>query len=185
MDPIEEAVIGDLERRGFECRRFSKRELRAGKTPDCRVYRDGAFSFYLEIKEVASSHWLGGARPDPVFNRLTDDIHTAVKQFDAVNPDHDEPNVLAIVNNDQACGSLDLIGVVTGHAMLQGGGTAPIYQSFSEGRIRDEKRRVDLFLWYDSRKSDQLFFTMFEKRHFAKLCLLFEIDPGSVPTLGA
>ena len=35
---------------------------------------------------------------DPTFNRLTDDVHQAVKQFDAVNKGQKYPNVLAFVN---------------------------------------------------------------------------------------
>ena len=50
----------------------------------------------------------GGAKNDPTFNRLTIDIHTAVKQFDAVNPDVASPNVLTFVNHEPQCGFLDL-----------------------------------------------------------------------------
>lgn len=185
MTNSESSVVQDLETRGFECRRFSKKELRAGKTPDRRVFKDGQLAFFLEIKEIVENRWFGGARADPIFNRLADDIHTAVQQFDAVNPGHQMPNVLALVNNDIMCGSLDLIGVVTGHLLLDGGGSAPIYTNYSEGRIRDEKRRVDLYLWYDPRKANQMFFNMFDRRHLVHVSRLFGVDPEVIPMVGA
>ena len=36
---------------------------------------------------------VGGGRPDPTFNRIARNIVKAVKQFDAVNPDHSLSNV--------------------------------------------------------------------------------------------
>ena len=183
MVSAEDTVVEDLEARGFKCRKFSKRELRQGKTPDRRVFRDGQFAFFLEIKEIAEDRWVGGGRPDPIFNRLTDDIHQAVQQFDAVNADRQVPNVLALVNNDAACGSLDLIGVITGHLRLEGGGWVPIYMNCSEGRIRDEKHRVDLYLWYDAKKANQMFFSSFDRRRMDRVSALFGVNSDSIPQL--
>ncbi len=100
MDPDEEKVKKYLEERGFTCKRFSKKETRAGKTPDFRVFRNGDFVFFCEVKSSPKDYWLdkllegappgqivGGGRSDPIFNRLTTDIHSAVKQVEAVNPD--------------------------------------------------------------------------------------------------
>lgn len=159
--------------------------MRASKTPDCRVFKQGQFAFYLEVKEIAASHWVRGARPDPIFNRLTDDIHKAVQQFEAVNANRAVPNVLALVNNDPACGSLDLIGVITGHLLLEDGETAPIYKNYSEGRIRSDKFKVDAYLWFDSRNANQIFLNMADRRHLARVGELFGLDPNSVPTIGA
>src|SRR5258708_2014233 len=112
MDPDEKRINDYFENCGLAAERFSKVETRAGKTPDFRVFRDGEFLFYCEVKSSPEDRWLddqlnnaspdelvGEARNDPVFNRLTSDIHEAVKQFDAVNKDHKYPNVLALVNH--------------------------------------------------------------------------------------
>lgn len=127
MDPDEDRVGGYLEDRGFTAKRFSKAEARAGKTPDFRVFRNGEFLFYCEVKSSPEDRWLdehlnnaapgelvGGLRNDPIFNRLTSDIHGAVKQFDAINKDQKHPNILALVNHDDTCGFNDLLGILTG-----------------------------------------------------------------------
>src|SRR5216684_7048277 len=78
--------------------RFSKEERREGKTPDFRVFAQSELVAYCEAKHVQRDEWLdkqlenaqpleivGGMRLDPIFNRLTAHIHTATKQFAAVN----------------------------------------------------------------------------------------------------
>jgi len=105
--------------------------------------------------------------------------------LDAVNPDRAVPSVLVQVNNDDRCGSLDLIGLVTGRLLLEGSDAVPIYVKYSEGRIRTEKFRVDLYLWYDARRVNQLVFNMADRRHLAKTDELFDVDPDSIPTISA
>lgn len=184
MTNSESIVIRELENYGLRCERFTKAEMRTHKTPDLRVYRGEEFAFYCEIKEIARDPWLGGLRSDPIFNRLTDDIHTAVKQFDTVNPDLVDSNVLAFVNNDRMCGALDLIGVITGHLLTEGGGAAPIYLNYSEGRIKDEKHRINLYLWFDAFKANKVLFNMFDKRHLDRLCDYFGYDAEQLPVIG-
>jgi hypothetical protein len=183
MPDAENRVISEFERYSLRCARFSKKDLRARKTPDLIVHHRGDFAFFCEIKEIASDPWLGGLRSDPIFNRLTDDIHTAVKQFDSVNPDLRHPNVLAFVNNDEKCGALDLVGVITGHLLTEGGGAAPTYFKFSEGRILDEKNRIHLYLWFDSFKANKVLFNKVDKRHLTRLCGYFGHDPEQIPDI--
>ena len=85
MNEPEDIVVAQLEAWGFRCEPFTKRDLRATKTPDRRVYREEEFAFFLEVKEVATDDFAGGVRNDPKFNRLASDIHEAVKQFDAMS----------------------------------------------------------------------------------------------------
>lgn len=184
MNNAENIVTTELEKYGLQCESFSKGEMRNRKTPDRRVYRDQEFAFFLEIKEIAHDSWLSGVRPDPIFNRLTDDINTTVKQFDSVNPDLKHPNVLAFVNNDRMCGSLDLIGVFTGHLLLENGGMAAVYLNYSEGRIREKKNRIHLYLWFDSFKANKIFFNKADERHFIHLCKFFGFEPESVQDIG-
>jgi hypothetical protein len=102
----EQQVKTFLERRQLTVGGFSKAEMRAGKTPDFRVSRDGRLLFLCEVKSSPKDRWLdhrleeappgrvvGGIRKDPIFNRLAGDVHDAVKQFDAVNQaqSHPEP----------------------------------------------------------------------------------------------
>src|SRR5213595_3426775 len=109
-----------LARRDFRTERFARAEMASSKTPDFRVYKGSDFTFYCESKHVQHDDWLdkqlataapleivGGARPDPIFNRLTVHIHEAAKQFGAVNPDRGVPNVLIFTNSDAQCGFPD------------------------------------------------------------------------------
>jgi len=185
MNDTEEFVANELSKHGLICQRFSKSEIKKRKTPDYRVYRNNQFEFYCEVKEIKKDEWTQGLRNYPIFNRLTDDIHAAVKQFDAVNPDNDAPNVLAFVNNDHMCGSLALVGVLTGCLLLEGGGMAEIYQKYSNGRIKTEKDRIHLYLWYDTFKANKVLFNQKNDIHFKRLCNCFNIDPDSIKPINA
>lgn len=76
----------------------------------------------MQVNSAAPGELVGGARNDPIFNRLTADIHEAVKQFDAVNRDQEYPNVLALVNHDDMCGFNDVLGILTGNFYASDGG---------------------------------------------------------------
>lgn len=193
MDIDEERVKRYLEDRGLTAERFSKGEKRAGKTPDFRVFRNGEFLFYCEVKSSPEDRWLneqlndaapdelvGGLRNDPIFNRLTVDIHEAVKQFDAVNRDQKHPNILALVNHDDMCGFNDLLAILTGNFYANDGAAHPIYRQFSHGRIKNEKGKVHLFIWLDDHKPDRLLFSQTDEAHHATLCAAFGVKQNKI-----
>jgi hypothetical protein len=193
MGPDEERVKGYLEDRELTAERFSKADTRAGKTPDFRVFRKGEFQFYCEVKSSPEDRWLddqlnnaetgelvGGDRNDPIYNRLTSDIHESMKQFDAVNKDQKYPNVLALVNHDDICGFNDLLGILTGNFYANDGTAHPIYRQFSHGRIKDEKRNIHLFIWLDDHNSDLLLFSQTDEAHHAALCNTFGVQPNEI-----
>jgi hypothetical protein len=145
---------------GLRVERFTKAEMQQGRTPDFRVFTGDELACYCEVKTAQEDEWLdkqmaaappltlaGGARPDPTYNRISSQIHSAVGQFDAVNPAMDLPNVLAIVNGDDGAGITDLIAVLTGNAYCESGEVWPMFRECSQGRIREEKLRVHLYLW--------------------------------------
>lgn len=198
FDPDEDKVKKYIEERGLSCKRFSKEETRAGKTPDFRVFQDGEFGFFCEVKSSPKDRWLdkqlenappgeivGGGRSDPIFNRLTTDLHSALKQFEAVNPVQEWPNVLALVNHDDMCGFNDLIGILTGNFYSDSGNVHPIYKQFSEGRIKDEKGKIHLFLWLDDFKPDRLLFSQTNHELHLRLCELFKINMNEIKQIGS
>ncbi len=128
---------------------------------------------------------VGGARPDPTHNRITGQIHNAVGQFDAVNPAMEHPNVLAIVNGDDEAGMTDLIAVLTGNAYCESGDVWPMFREYSEGRIREEKLRVHLYLWFNKWKHGKppMFFLEIHAVHQAALYRHFSVDPAAMKRL--
>jgi hypothetical protein len=198
MDPDEERVKSYLEGKGFTAGRFSKAEMRDGKTPDFRVSRNSEFLFFCEVKSSPADRWLdeqltnatpgelvGGVRNDPIFNRLAADIHKSVKQFNSVNKDQKHPNVLALVNHDKMCGFNDLLGILTGSFYANDGTAHPIYRKFSHGRIVDEKGKVHLFIWLDDHKPDRLLFSQTNEIHHAALCNVFGINQNEIKQIGS
>jgi hypothetical protein len=193
FDIAEQTAISFMEQHGLRCERFSPEEMRKSKTPDFRVWREAELALYCEAKHIQHDEWLvrhldnapplqfvGGARPDPVFNRLTDRIHEAAKQFNAVNPDEALPNVLVFANSDHQCGFPDLISVLTGNFYAEGGAVEPIYKQYSEGRIKEEKYRIGLYVWHDDwrggSQKPKMFFTR-GSRHYITICTLLGSDP--------
>jgi len=185
MKNDEKSIKSFLAQYELETKPFSKKEKRASKTPDFRVFQRAKFVFFCEVKSIRKDTWESGLRNDPIYNRLTDDIHTAVKQFDSVNPSIGHPNVLAIVNHDEKCGALDLYAVITGTALVEDGPPLPIFLQFSEGRIKEEKLRIHLFIWLDDYRPKKILFNPTHKMHHHALCKCFSIDPNSIKTVGS
>ena len=148
---------------------------------------------FCEVKNSEKDSWLddlldgvnpgevaGGLRSDPVFNRLTTHIHKARKQFDAVNPREDLPNVLAFHNEDKHAGFLDLLAVTTGNFFADDGTVHPIYKNFSEGRVKSDIERIHLFIWLDEFKPYRFLFNTINSRYQNRLCALFGYDPDEL-----
>jgi len=181
----EEFAVEWLTRHGLRVERFTKLEMRQSKTPDCRVFKSTEFPFYCESKHVQYDEWLDrqlenakpleivvGLRHDPIFNRLAGHIHDAAKQFDAVNAAHEFPNVLIFTNSDTHCGFPDLLGVLTGNFYAESGAVKPIYKHISEGRIRDEKLTIDLYVWLNAWKGEEQKWSLYfiaGSKHYAGL----------------
>jgi len=188
----EEYAVEFCTRHGLRAERFIKVELRSGKTPDFRVYRDEQLVCYCEAKHVQHDDWLdkqleqaqpmeivGGVRHDPIFNRLAEHIHKAAKQFDAVNNDHEYPNVLVFANSDRHCGFADLVSTLTGNFYAEGGSIEPIFRNVSEGRIREEKLTIDLYVWFNEWRPEKNWVFITESSpHYAALCFLLGSDPA-------
>lgn len=178
---------------GLRSEKFSKKVLRTGKSPDFKVYKGEELVFYCEVKNAEKDMWLdkrlelvppgelaGGLRNDPIFNRISTHIYKAGKQFDAVNPNQVVPNVLTFYNQDHKSGFLDLVAVVTGNALAEGGEAIPIYKNFSEGRIKESLQKIHLFIWIDAFKPHQFLFNTPIESHRDILCSIFKYDPNNL-----
>ena len=189
----ESLVSEFLSKYNLSAKRFDKVSMKQGKTPDFKVYSGGELSLYCEVKNAEKDKWLGdkldkavpgelvgGARNDPVFNRLSAHIHKATKQFNAVNSNEEFPNVLAFHNQDEMSGFLDLLAVTTGNAYCEDGSVLPIYKSFSEGRVKVDIEKIHLFIWLDDYKPHRLLFNTINNRFLTKLCEVFKVEAESL-----
>ncbi|MEI7843622.1 MAG: hypothetical protein WCI39_11400 [Gallionellaceae bacterium] len=192
----EDLVVDILTGKGLRAERFSKEERRRGKTPDFRVFQGETLKFFCEVKSVEDDTWLdgkldaaipgevvGGLRDDPVFNRLTDDIHQATAQFLAVNHDSLVPNVIVFVNHDSMCDEQDMISVLTGQFLANDGTLHRIYNRFSEGRIKNDKFLIHLFCWVEEGDFRMLTFNQTQPDHCNVLCNLLSFDPAGINPL--
>ncbi len=179
----EKKIEKFLVNNSFQCKRFTKDEKKYGKTPDFKVYRNEKLIFFCEVKTIEKDTWENGARNDPIFNRLADDIHTSIKQFDAANINTDYPNVLTFINYDTKCTIDDLISVLTGLFFADNGKRYPIYKQFSNGRIKTEKGRIHLYIWFDSDCSPKFLFNQSNQTYYIELCKLFGKDPSNIKNL--
>jgi hypothetical protein len=134
-------------------------EIANRQTPDFELYHNGKQIGFGEIKSL-NDPWLdsllddaqpfeivGGNRNDPTFNRIANAIYKASKQFESINQNHNYPNILILLNYDEASNVGDLYSTVTGNFFASDGSQHPIYKSISEGRIRETKNIIELFIW--------------------------------------
>ena len=190
----EIVAVEFLRKYGLRVERFTAEEMSRSQTPDFRVFKGTDFVFYCEAKHLQEDDWLdkqlreaaplqivGGLRPDPIFNRISGRIHEAAKQFAAVNPEHKFPNVLVFTNSDRRCSFKDLVSVLTGNFYADNGSIEPIYAQYSEGRIKEEKLTIDLYVWHDEwEQREHLLYRFFYNQrspYYAALCVLFNSDP--------
>jgi hypothetical protein len=63
---------------------------------------------------------------------------------------------------------------------------AIVEKSLSEdGRIRDEKTRIHLYIWMDDRKPERFLFSHAHEAHHATLCILFGIESSAIRRMGS
>lgn len=192
----EELVVNLLAGKGLRAERFSKAERRRGKTPDFRVFQGETLKFFCEVKSVEDDTWLeraldavvpgqvvGGLRVDPVFNRLTNDIHQATAQFMAVNHDSSVSNVMVFVNHDSMCYEQDMVSVLTGQFIADDGTAHRIYTKYSEGRIKNEIFIIHLFCWVEEGRFRMLTFNQTHPVHCNVLSKLLSYDPSRIKPL--
>ena len=189
-----EKIVKDfLSKYGLESEKFSKEEMRNGKTPDYRSYKDGKLFCYCEVKNAQKDMWLdeklensepfeivGGLRNDPTFNRLSAHIHKSRKQFDSVNCEEKIPNILVFYNEDERSGFLDLMGVVTGNFYTEGGQVIPAYKNISEGRVKNDIEKIHLIIWLDAHKPYGFLFNTINSKFKSELCSVFGVDPAGL-----
>lgn len=151
-------VLGEL---GFRPKRFEKHELRQGlKTPDFRVYTKGDFAFFCEVKTFTDPtgfyDTLSSAPSCTVVeemqkdstksNRLVNRLADSIKKFKDVNPSHNVPNVVAIVNRDEMFFPDDIVELFRGYAFVVNRTKCHTIPEICRDRFAEGRDWIDAFL---------------------------------------
>ncbi|HHY70701.1 MAG TPA: hypothetical protein GX519_03395, partial [Thermoanaerobacterales bacterium] len=113
---------------------------------DVEVYKEGKLVFYCEEKTLEYDDFEGLIK-DSTYNAISRHLHTAVKQFNSINPNHEKTNVMAVVNRNTLKNIHDLFISLTGYALLDNGKYIKIHKVGH--RTVEDISQVDLFLWFD------------------------------------
>ncbi len=86
--------------------------------------------------------------------------------------------------NDGA-GITDLFRVWTGNAYCEGGEVIPMFREYSDGRIRETKLRVHLYLWFNEwqEREPWKFFPEVHAVHHATMCRSINVNPADLKRL--
>jgi len=195
----ESSVATFWQDRGFEARRFDKNEIRSSKTPDLKLYLQDHLVAFCEVKTFQHEAWLdraleraapgelaGGLRRDPIYNRISNAVHTTVRQLETANPQHEHLNFLVLVNRDKGARREDLVSVLTGYWDPLHGIFEETHTAYSEGRIREEKRKIDLYVWMEPSPDSSLKIRLFffgNDGTKEQVCNLLGLDPKTTKVI--
>jgi len=193
--PDEAADIKLMQRLVFQPRdivlqRFSKEEIAEGKNADFKLIRDSKLCGYCELKSPRDD-WVfefpDKSKPDeavlktrqsPTSNNLARQIKSAAEQFDAVNPNHELPNVLVIVNHAPGRTRSDLHITLTG-VPVPGGPSLFTLKLDHQKEVWEAVRRIDLFIWVDPQTGSWQPLYANDAPHREAACSLLGIQDGS------
>lgn len=165
-----------------------------GRTPDYQVIQNGVPVAYCELKSPRDE-WLdklldmakpcqivGGGRNDPTFNRIGRLAQKAADQFRAVNATRSMPNILVLVNHDDASSFGDLIETFTGVFHSADGSRHETMPQVAS-RLKHAKEHIDLCVWIDGKasKTQGYFFNQGATPNYVnQLCALLGKNPADI-----
>jgi ribosomal protein L30 len=175
--PIDEMADRELTRaliftpRQLLLQAFTEEEMRGRKTPDFKLVNDGHLLGYCELKSPRDD-WIfhvpadlnpeeirEEVRHDPAAHNLARNIGKAAEQFQAVNPDHQLPNLLVLVSHARLRDRADLHMAIAGIEMPDGSRRFLLVDSKEKDwnkawekqkKLWKAAREIDVFFWIDA-----------------------------------
>jgi hypothetical protein len=138
---------------------YSVAEQNAGKKPDFKLLKNGQVCAFCEMKSPKDDFVFESPNPGeeairknlPYHRKLAGHIRKAAQQFEAVNPDHNRPNIMAFITHAPEIERRDLQATIAGLTAGDGRRLFMLSQENQE-RTLEAARKVDLFLWIDAEK---------------------------------
>ena len=145
---------------GIELEPYTEAELKTGKTPDFKLHKDGKLCGYCEMKSPRDDYVL--EKPEsgemairknlPFHRKLGNHIRHAGQQFDAVNPEHNVPNIMVFVSHAPDIERRDLHLTIAGMSAPELGKSIFMLSRKAQEQVLGAARKIDLFLWIDAEK---------------------------------
>ncbi|KAA0957470.1 hypothetical protein FQ085_10215 [Planococcus sp. ANT_H30] len=142
-----------------------------GKTPDYKVFNNNrdTILFFCEEKTLQYKEFVG-LENDTSEDAIKRHIRKAFKQFEAVNKEHNVPNVLIFNNLDTMINPHDLFITVSGYAITENG---EILKLHNVGRIEEKLKFIDLYLWLENGEYVNHIWSELNDEHDTKLKTIF------------
>lgn len=161
-DEAEDAALMQtllFDPKGIVLHPCSAAELKTGKTPDFKLFKDGKLCGFCEMKSPRDDYVFGPPNEKgfavrknlPFYRKLGSHVRHAGKQFEAVNPGHKFPNIMVFINHAPDIERRDLIATIAG-LPVTGGPPLFMLGRKMQKRVGDAARNIDLFLWIDAEK---------------------------------
>lgn len=189
MTEVEKLAKEYFEQLGFKIEGYAKNEMRIpdNKTPDFKVYRNDELVFYCEHKEIEEDKRNFNeenqyTQKDNIYDIISYKINDAGKKFQSVNSNHKIPNVLFFYNNrpKSEADIVDCIFTHTGNFYTNSSKIIPAFKKISEGRIKEKKKLIDLYIWQNKTNNKIKFCFNCDSSYLKKLCELFNEDPNKL-----
>lgn len=134
-------------------------ELRRGKTPDFKLLKDGKLSGYCEMKSPLDDYIfetpVDGApairKNVPFYRKLGSHVRDAAQQLEAVNKEHNLPNIVAFVSHSPDIERRDLIATIAGLPIPGGDSPQFILGRKMQQQVIEAAKKIDLFLWINAK----------------------------------
>ena len=136
------------------------------RAPDFELVRDGQLVFVAELKDIerypasenrgwtipkpGDMHYPIAHRTDNAVSRVADKIHQAYHQL----KDFPLPRVLILLNHDSFVDVKDLEEAFTGEQLYADAVFSyvnTVSKKIAEGKIKEEKGKIDLYIWIEER----------------------------------
>ena len=88
----------------------------------------------------------------PFHRKLGNHIRHAGRQFDAVNPEHNVPNIMVFVSHAPDIERRDLHLTIAGMSAPELGKSIFMLSRKAQEQVLGAARKIDLFLWIDAEK---------------------------------